>query len=47
MKVGDTQFDKNQLEGPVDDVDDVADTRMTVLSPGIYWNHQFTSVEQQ
>ena len=38
MKVSDTQFNQNQQESPVDDIDD---TRMTVLSPGIYGHHQF------
>ena len=42
-KVSDTQFNKSQQEDPVDDVDD---TRMTVLSPGMYNHHQFTAMEQ-
>ena len=43
-KVSDTQFNQSQQEDPVDDVDD---TRMIVLSPGMYGCHQFTAVEQQ
>ena len=43
-KVSDTQFNQSQLEDPVDDADD---TRMTVLSPGVYGHHQFTAMEQQ
>ena len=43
-KVSDTQFNQSQQEDPVDDIDD---TRMTVLSPCIYGSHQFTAVEQQ
>ena len=42
--VSDIQFNQNQQEGPVADADD---TRMTVLSPGMYGHHQFTAVEQQ
>ena len=30
-----------------DSVDDVDDTRMTMLCPGMYGHHQFTTVEQQ
>ena len=30
-----------------DSVDDADDTRMTILSPGMYGHHQFTAVEQQ
>ena len=42
--VSDTQFNQSQEGDPVDDTDD---TRMTVLSPSMYGNHQFTAVEQQ
>ena len=30
-----------------DSVDDTDDTRMTILSPGMYGCHQFTAMEQQ
>ena len=43
-KVGYIQFNQSQQEDPVDDVND---TRMTVLSPGMNGHHQFTAVEQQ
>ena len=43
-KVSNTQFNQSQQEDPVDDV---VDTRMTVLSQGMYDHHQFTAVEQQ
>ena len=42
--VSDTQFNQSQQEHPVDDIDD---TRMTVLSPDMYGHHQFTAVEHQ
>ena len=41
-KVSDIQFNQNQQEDPINVVDD---TRMTVLSPGMYGNHQFMYVE--
>ena len=41
-KVSDTQFNQSQNEDPVDDADD---TRMTMLSPGMYGHHQFTTME--
>ena len=43
-KANDTQFNQSQQEDPIDDVDD---TRMTVLGPGVYDHHQFTTVKQQ
>ena len=42
--VSDIQFDQSQQE---DAVDDVNDTRMTVLSLAMYGQNQFTEVEQQ
>ena len=44
ITVGDTQFNQNQQKDTVDDADD---TRMTMLSPGMYGHHQFTAMEQQ
>ena len=43
-KFSDTQFNQSQQEGRVDDIDE---TRMTMLSPGMYGHHQLTTVEQQ
>ena len=43
-KVSDTQFNQSQQEEPVNDI---TNTRMTMVSPGIYGHHQFTAVEQQ
>ena len=43
-EVRDTQFLQSQQEEPVDDI---TDTRMTMVSQGMYGCHQFTAVEQQ
>ena len=43
-EVTDTQVNQSQWEEPVDYF---TDTRMTVVSPGVYGHHQFTAVEQQ
>ena len=44
IKVGDAQFNQSQQKDSVNDTDE---TRMTMLSPGIYSHHQFTAMEQQ
>ena len=41
--VSDIPFNQSQQEDPDNDIND---TRMTVLSPDVYWHHQFTAVEQ-
>ena len=42
--VSDIQFNQNQQEEPADDV---TNTRMKMVSPGMYGHHQFTAIEQQ
>ena len=44
IKVSDIQFNQDQQEEPVDDV---ANTRITMVSPGVYGCHQSTAIEQQ
>ena len=43
-KVGDVQFNQSQEKDSVDDTDD---TKITMLSPGMYGQHQLTAMEQQ
>ena len=43
-KVSDTQFNQSQQIEPIDDI---TNTRMTMVSPGVCGHHQFTVVEQQ
>ena len=43
-KVSDTEFNQSQQEEPADNI---TDTRMTMVSPGMYGYHQFTAVEQK
>ena len=43
-KVVYVQLNQSQQKDSVDDADD---TRMTILSPGMYGCHQFTAMEQQ
>ena len=43
-KVSDIQINQDQQEEPVNDI---TNTRMTMVHPGMYGHHQFTAIEQQ